>query len=386
MKFWLLNLKTVFKSEYVALLRKNCCSLVALLNVAVLGCAPVPLPDGDRRVALRETTEHVILPTYSELSERTAELARLLDDLAAAPHEVPLAAVRSAYVQVRVPLEEAEAFGFGPASELQSQPGLDQWPVDTAKVDAELASTTDLTVKYIRSLGANKRGLHAIEYLLFPAEESVNAALVAEDEAGARRRQFLSAAGQVVAQNAEELRMGWAPEGGDYGSRFSQPGRPESVSKDVQSGLDTLVNETLSLADLVADVKLGKPLGATTGEVVHPSAQESEHSNSSLADIAANVRGIRNVYFATRDGSRTTSLSSIVHAKSPVADRRARDALADAERALDGIPAPLSAAVLKAPKTVAAAYDAVTALKHLFRTEVLGTLGGSLTFSARDGD
>src|SRR3954467_3236094 len=48
----------------------------------VLGCAPQPLSDGERRVALAMATEQVILPTYAELSDRTAELSSLLDELA----------------------------------------------------------------------------------------------------------------------------------------------------------------------------------------------------------------------------------------------------------------------------------------------------------------
>jgi len=38
--------------------------LLATLGMA-FGCAPVPLPDGERRVALKTATEQVILPTYA---------------------------------------------------------------------------------------------------------------------------------------------------------------------------------------------------------------------------------------------------------------------------------------------------------------------------------
>jgi predicted lipoprotein len=353
----------------------------------LLGCAPVPLPDGDRRVALQTTTEQVIVPTYADLSARASELSALLDDLAAAPAAAELATIRQAYLDVRAPLEESAAFGFGPATDLRSLAALDQAPVDTAKIDAELGSETELTPQHLRSLGANKRGLHAIEYLLFPADdEGLEVALLADSLEGQRRRQFVSAAGQLVADSADELYLAWAPETGDYAGHFAKPGEPDSVSSNVQSGLDTLLNETVVLSETVADVKLGKPLGTATGGVADPAAQESERSGASLADMLDNLRGVRNVYFGTRDGSVGPSLATLVRAKSPSTDLHARAALADAEAALRAIPEPFTDALIESPELVSAAYDAVKTLKRVLATEVLSSLGASLKFSDNDGD
>jgi predicted lipoprotein len=345
------------------------------------------MSDGERRVALRETTEQVILPTYTELSDKTAELAALLDELVAGPQAFDLGALRAAYLVARAPLKEADAFGFGPAVELGASAALDQSPVDASKIDAELSSDADLTVAHLRSLGANKRGLHAIEYLLFPADDAeLEAALLSPEASGERRRQFAAAAGSIVAEEAEELRRAWAPGDGDYASRFSQPGGADSVSREVQAGLDTLLNETVVLIEGVANLKLGRPLGVATGGKIAPETQESERASASLSDMLANLRGIRNIYLGTRDGSVGTSLSSLVHAKSPSVDVRVRAALADTEAALRAIPEPFTTALEEEPGTVQAAYDTTKALKRVLATEALGTLGASLKFSDNDGD
>lgn len=371
------------RSQFQRLTR--CWACAALWGV--LGCAPVALPDGERRVALRETTEQVLLPTYADLSQRTAELADLLSELAAEPASADLGEVRSAYLAARAPLEEAAAFGFGPASDLRASANLDQSPVDSVKIGVELASDSELTAAHVRGLGANKRGLHAIELLLFPAEDAeLEAALLADDEAGQRRRQFARAAARVVADAAGELEAAWSPDGGDYARRFTQPGAPDSVSKDVQAALDTLLNETVVLSEVVANVKLGKPLGTTNGGKVEPALQESERASASVSDMLANLRGIRNVYFGTRDGTVSTSLSSLVHAKSPSADAHARAALGDATAALEAIPEPLTQALTESPELVTAAYEAAKQLKRVLATEVLSSLGASLKFSDNDGD
>jgi putative iron-regulated protein len=359
----------------------------ALLLGLSLGCAPVALPDGERRVALGGATEQVILPTYADLRARSADLASLLDELSSTPQTADLAATRQAYLDARVPLEEALAFGFGPSVELHSPAVLDQSPIDTAKIDAELTSESELTPEHLRSLGANKRGLHAIEYLLFPADDAqLETALLGNDVAGERRRLFASVAGQLVADGADALWAAWDPESGGYSRRFSEPGAPDSVSSNVQAGLDTLLNETVVLSEVVANVKLGKPLGETTGASIDPAAQESERAGASLSDMLANLRGMRNIYFGARDGAAEPSLSTLVHAKSPSADVHARAALADAEASLRAIPEPFTQALSDSPETVRAAYGSLKTLKRVLATEVLSSLGASLKFSDNDGD
>jgi predicted lipoprotein len=378
---------TRFHFELEKHFQVQCRRALAVTFGLVLGCAPVPLPDGERRVALKATTEQVILPTYAELSARASELSSLLDELASSPADTDVAALRQAYLDVRTPLEEAEAFGFGPAAELHSPAAIDQSPVDTTKLDAELASDSELTPEHLRTLGANKRGLHAIEYLLFPeADATLEAALLADDAAGARRRQFLSAAGNIVSANVDDLVSAWDPENGDYAGHFSEPGGPDSVSPGVQAGLDTLLNESVVLSEVVANAKLGKPLGNTTGGNVDPSLQESERAGASLSDIISNLRGMRNVYLGSRDGSQAASLSSLVHAKSPATDLHARAALDAAETAVRAIPEPFTSALTESPETVTAAYDSSKTLKRVLATEVLGSLGASLKFSDNDGD
>ncbi|HKY39166.1 MAG TPA: imelysin family protein [Polyangiaceae bacterium] len=351
------------------------------------GCAPVPLTDGERRVALQQTTEQVILPTHAELSERAGDLAALLTELDSEPASADLGALRQAYLDVREPLQESRAFGFGPATELHSDAALDQAPIDPVKIDQELSGEAELTPAHLRTLGANKRGLHAIEYLLFPETDSEwEAALLEDSDAGARRRQFLASAGELVAESAAELEAAWDPAGGAYARRFSEPGGPDSVSDGVQAGLDALLNESVFLSEVVANTKLGKPLGSATGGEVDITVQESERSGASLSDMLGNLRGIRNVYFGTRDGSIGPSLSTLVRGKSPTADLHARQALEAAEHSLLSIPEPFTDALLDEPETVSAALETIKTLKRVLATEVLGTLGASLKFNDNDGD
>ncbi len=374
-----------FEKRFQVQLRRAC--WLSLVGGVLCGCAPVPLSDGERRVALKTATEQVILPTYAELRTCTADLASRLEELSNAPGEADLSTIREAYLQARTPFEEAEAFGFGPAADLHSAAGIDQSPIDATAIDAELASDAELSLARMRGLGANKRGLHAIEYLLFPEDDAeLESALLADDVAGERRRRFASLSAAIAASNADALYRAWTAANGGYARQFAEPGGPNSVAKTVQEGLDTLLNETVVLSELVADVKLGNPLGITTGGDIDAAAQESERAGASVTDMLSNLRGVRNIYFGSRDGSVGISLSGLVRANSPRVDLHARTALADAEAALLAIPEPLTVALNDAPETVTAAYTAVKVVKRVLATEVLSTLGASLKFSENDGD
>lgn len=359
---------------------------LALSVALLLGCSAVELPDGERRVALRATAEAVILPTYAELSARTRELSALASELEQEPGEVALTAMRDAFAAARSPLKEAEAFGFGPAVELHSAAALDQSPVDGVKLEAELGSATSLSAEYVESLGANKRGLHAVEYLLYPGDPAAVSVLLADTAAGARRRQFLSLASEVVASHAAELEAAWAPAQGGHFTRFTRPGEPDSVTQTVQAALDNLLNESVFLVEYVANTKLGRPLGADTGGRVNPALQESERSGLSISDMRSNLRGVRNVYLGSRDGQAGPSLSILVRAKSPSTDARAKEALATAEQSLLALPEPFTLALTEQPSAVSACYETVKNLKRLLATEVLGSLGASLKFNDNDGD
>jgi predicted lipoprotein len=358
----------------------------ALLLLA-LGCAPVSLSDGERRQALAQTTQEVILPTYADLSSTTGELKQKLEALEQSPDSGSLSEAREAYLVARVPLGESQAFDFGPAEELRSAAALDQQPIDVDKIEAELSGDAPLTPMHLRSIGANKRGLHGIEYVLFPEGDApLEAALLADDEVGARRRQYALACATIVAESAAELEAAWQPDGDDYARRFSEPGGPDSVSPDVQAGLDTLLNQAVFLTEVIANTKLGLPLGSKSGGEIEPAAQESERSGASLSDALASLRSVRNVYFGTRDGTVGASLSQLVRGKSPSADVHARQALDEAERQLRDVPEPLTDALIDAPETVTAALEALKSLKRVLATEVLGTLGASLKFNDNDGD
>jgi predicted lipoprotein len=360
------------------------CALLALATT----CAPVPLGEGERRTAMRALTEQVVLPALDEVVLRAGALAGAARALADAPSQVTLDAAQDAWRAARRPWKETEAFSFGPAMTELLAAAIDQVPVDPAKIELELAGTAELTDLYVDNLGANRKGFHAVEYLLFRGDDDAAVLASLTTDAGAmRRREMAAVLARGIARDAGRLQSAWAPTGGAYAATVTEPGAGNATYPTIKAVVDAFVNESVFLAELAADARLAAPLGLATGGTPRPELEESGPSDNSLADLAATVRGMRSVYTGSRDGTATgAGISGIVADRSPATDREVREAFVTALAALDAIPRPFRTAVALHRAQVQAAYDAVKELKRILGTEVVALLGATLKFNDNDGD
>jgi predicted lipoprotein len=350
---------------------------VVVPAIAALGaaCAPVPLGDGTKKAVVREIATSIISPTLDQIASRAGAMSSAIQHLTADPSQQSLDGARQAWRHARIPWKESEAFSLGPAVDLRLGAAIDQVPVDVAKIEVEIGGTWPLTDSYVETLGANRRGFHAIEHLLFRAED--DASVLVSLSADPRRRDFLDALSGNLERKVSELRLAWAPEGGNYLGRFIEPGTSNGTYPTIKSVIDALVNQSVFLSELIADERLGKPLGTASGAVPQPELEESGPSDNSIADMAASLRGIRNVY---------SPLARLVAAQSPATDLAVRGALEDALRSVEAIPRPYRSALSQQRPEVSAAYEAVKALKRILATEVVGALGATLKFNGNDGD
>lgn len=354
-------------------------------------CAPVSLGDGPRRQAVRAMTEDVVRPSLADVAARAVELSAAAAALGAAPSQATLDAARAAWRGARPPWKECDAFAFGPAADDRLAVAIDQVPVEPAKIEAEIAGAAALTVDYVETLGADRKGFHAIEHVLFGAgDDAAVLASLTTDASAPRRRDLVVALAGNLERKVQELGRAWAPDGGGYAELVAAPGAANPTYQTIKAVIDAFVNQAVFLTETVADARIGKPLGLATGGTPEPALEESGPSDNSLADMAASVRGIRAIYTGARDGGGGGSggggISALVAAQRPALDREARQLIDRALAAIDAVPRPFRVAVVEHQAEVQAAYDAVKELKLLLATEVLAALGATLSFNDNDGD
>ena len=160
--------------------------------------------------AIAAYADELVIPTYKTMSDNALKFAKAAKELKAAPTDAKVAEAGKLLLETRVPWELSESFLFGPAAFANLDPKLDSWPLDTTNLDAvaKNADSKSVTIDaaYVRnSLGAETRGFHAAEYLLFRDGQPRKAADLTPGQLS-----YLAAVAEVIAEDAITLEAWWA--------------------------------------------------------------------------------------------------------------------------------------------------------------------------------
>ena len=336
-------------------------AIVATLATACGGGGPA------RTDVLDELGAAVIVPAYEQLAANAQALEQAAGALCAEPSEVTGADAHAALRAARASWKYTEAMWVGPVMERRSWALID-WPIAPDEIEALIADeSAEIDVdRLARRVGADQRGLGAIEHLL-GNREGGTAALT-----DPRRCTYLATTAAVVADAAERLLTDWRTsweDGGPYRSVFSDPD---------SAGLDSIVSEALFLLEII-DLELGTALGVMDGPADADAIVEGPAALG-VVDLEQRLSGLRAVLIGDGDAEGLGPLLG-----DELSDRLAAE-LAEAEAAVGALEPPLRRAAVRSTDAVAAAKDAVKVVQVTVSTEVVGRLGVTVGFSDADGD
>ena len=312
----------------------------------------------------------MIVPAYERLAVSTEALAGATAELCSTLNPDALAAARRALEQARADWSYSEAVWVGPVMERRSWAVID-WPVSAAEIE-ELIADSSVEIDYdrlARRIGADQRGLGAVDYLLGPP-----GAAALDDLADRRRCAYLAGVAEVAAAEAALLPADWTADfegGGPYRAVFADPDG---------TGLDDVVNDAVFLLEAITDLELGIALGEM-GSEADPSRIAEGPAGLGAADLAGRLEGLRAVLIGADETS--GGLSPLLG--DDLTGRLAAQ-LASAAAAVAAIEPPLLDAVAASPQTVSAARAAIKDLQVTVATEVVSRLGVTIGFSDADGD
>jgi predicted lipoprotein len=258
---------------------------LASLVIGLAGChgghsAKGPEPD---QVATA-FVDAVVLPQVTRLVQGSEALSKALNALAADPTPAHLTAARAAWAALRQHWETGESWAFGPAESQGYDGNLDDWPVNTKDLGTALSGPS-LTAKSFAQLTTTARGLHGIEAVLFGAGLNKVSALTPQQGA------YLRAAGQDLVVQSRGLLQAWQGPKGFGATLVGGSGQTQAADKAVNEMLQGMVG---TLEELAAE-KLGKPLSTR-----NTSDLESFYSDTTQADVVANLSGVEQVWTRTR--------------------------------------------------------------------------------------
>lgn len=370
------------------------CSVVVRLVSAVgcaaifaFGCSDAP---PERSEVLADLADQVIIPAYEQFELNAKALHNSVVDLCASPNEELLSQAREMLKKARSSWSHLEAMWVGPAMDRRSR-AVVRWPIAVDEIEeliADEAVVFDFD-RFANRVGADQRGLGAVEYLLHHSSETVGTVEgagtpntdVSEVDSGPtvfadpRRCEYLLQITDVIQQEAIWLIDAWLESydnGPAYKSQFSAAG---------SESLDSLVNDSLFLLEAIADLELGVALGVMDGEA-NVEVIDEGLAGAGVDDLLDRLTSAMAVLVG--DDNASTGGLSLLLEDDLVA--RLRNNFVYAKATINELEPSLRQAVINMPATVKTVREAIKDIQILLATEVVGYLGVQIGFSDADGD
>ncbi|HEX5036901.1 MAG TPA: imelysin family protein [bacterium] len=335
------------------------------------GCSKAE-PAVDRNAIFASLVSDVILPEHADLAQKTQDLSDATAALCADLSDTSLETARSRWKDAQFSLKKIQVLAFGPYVDGGFGVRLDFWPTRGDSIETVIAENDDFSDDFVDTLGVAVVGLPALEYLLF--QDSI---------LDAKRCSYAAAVARDAAQNAAALREAWAPEGGNFGAQLIQAGQGSAVFATSQDLLNVLVNQMLTVVELLKDADLGKPLGKKSGGVLMPDLRQSPFSEFSIQDMLANMEGVRELYLGSAAGQGVRDIAAAQDAF--IADRMTTY-MDDAAAAILGIPETFPDSLVGNTPVVENAFSKIAFLRSNLAGNLSGLLGVTPFFNGNDGD
>jgi len=231
----------------------------SLLVVLVLtGCQDDETTDGggdsfDRSALLANTADNIIVPGYAALNVSAIELNSRATAFSGDVSEENLQLLRTAWYQTLKLWQDVGLFDFGPAFNNGLLSAVNQFPIDTVKVNANIASGN---YNLESSQNTDATGLQALDYLLYGKADS-DVAVVEYFQNNPAALTYITDITGLMEGRISATNSSWQ---GDYRNNFVGAG-----GTDIGSALGQLINASIRYYERnLRDAKIGIPAGART--------------------------------------------------------------------------------------------------------------------------
>jgi predicted lipoprotein len=278
--------------------------------------------DQQRSQILRDLVERVVVPNTAALVQSSGRLRDEIARLSVEPTLLTLGAARAQWQRTLLSWKRADVFRSGPIMDANGLLRAMFWPVRTGAIEALVQSSQALDEASIDAIGVDRRGLFALEYLLYPQASAEGSAAQFTGANGERRTQLARAlTGNVL--------------------RYADQALRSLAASEIEGGSSGM-SQQIALTYLQATEQLY--LGANGG------------------------------------------ICQLVRAQSSTADEGIRSDFRQAIALISNLGLPLEQAAGRDVVALDTAALAVKKLERALKTELTSTLGVTLTFSSVDGD
>jgi len=275
---------------------------------------PPPSSDFNETNLLANLTDNVITPTYQAFTALTAAQQQAIDGYCQAPSADTLALAQDSWKAAMAKWQQIEVMQIGPLTDNSStlRNNIYSWPVTSScGVDQDLMYFDQGSINSkpydITGRTATRRGLDAIEYLLFnsntehscssPKDILTSWAQKDNDERLALRCSFALEVASDLNNNANSLVDKWTGANG-YAMTLKQAGQANSALANAHDGVNVISDSLFYVDKMVKDEKLATPLGFFSNDCggvgsVCPQNVESPYSDNAINNLINNLIGFK---------------------------------------------------------------------------------------------
>jgi hypothetical protein len=356
--------------------------IVVLLFAASCKKKADPLANYDRTALLSNMADSVIVPAYSNFKTGSDNLQTAADAFVATPDANSLAALQVAWNNDVTAWMQCEVYNLGYANTNSMGSQIASTPANFEVIEGEIHSAIIIDDIYMASTGTTRKGLAAIEYLLYGNNTSQQAVLdsFSTSAFATRRKAYLTALCHHISANANAVYNDWN-HSNSYNTFLSQS------QLDISGSLNLLVNSLVEHIELVRKGKVGKPSGIDNGGIVDGTLCEYRLTPRTLENIKQNIQAWKDIYTG-KTGTGLDDYLDHVNAQyngallSATIQQQLDVCLAKANE----ITVPLHLAVTQQPAQVTALHLELKKLTVLTKVDLASNLGVTITFSDNDGD
>jgi predicted lipoprotein len=339
-------------------------------TLAGSGTSSCRRPDPRAR-ALAATIERVLLPDARNIVEASRDMVGAFAGLAATPGDPALAVARAAWQRALLAWQRTFAIQLGPFVSSGALLRASFWPVRRAALADIVNGSQVIDARLIEALGADAKGLFAIEHLLFEGDP---AAPPAPWLSGPRR------------QRAAELCLALARYVDSYAGRAAAAlGNGEEFSAEFVRGeqlsLSRLVSQMLGTVENAA-LRVDRAIKGLVDQTLRRSAIQAGPSGLSSELLRTWLATTQRVY----GHGEHDSVAALARTAAPAAADSVQAAFSTASRALSDVRQPLEIAARSDPGLLGTALRELKRLEVTIRSELGSALGVTITFSSADGD
>lgn len=325
----------------------------------------------NRKALLSSWNENIFKPKLSDLKIAGSNLNESANELLTSPELGKLEVVKNKWQELLMQWEKSQYLIYGPLKYTLKDADIGLWPINPVDIQDFLLNSENLMLSDIESLGANKKGIFGLEYVLFSFSEND----ILNDE---NKLKYIALVSENIKDASSDLGNIWISQKSDdfinNTSNFSNSPIPQTC------------NQLIAYTDHVKSIKIGVPAGLMTTSVVDPDKLELIYSKLSLEAIKANLEMIRLVFSS---GEQQLGFDDFLNAQGNVGNDLQDSILnqiSHIEDLLNGMNSPLYDNWNLEPAKNAELYEAWKDLIRYMKSDMISLLNITLTFTDADGD